>query len=185
MARMTQLSVVVRFHEGANINLLTRALYSLLDEATINREVIVMVQFAEEAALTEVRTLCQGLFAPGSCRVVGVRAAPGEDRRGEGQNFIFDYIDIQGQADRYDAAFQQLVERKADIPVASGPEEALKAALAATKSLPIVMVATDYDPIALGYVSSLARPSGNVTGIFLEQIELAAKRVQLVLNGPA
>src|SRR5262245_45548934 len=82
MARMTQLSVVVRFHEGANINLLTRALYSLLDEATIDREVIVMVQFAEEAVLTEVRRLCQRLFAPGSCRVVGVRAAPGEDRRG-------------------------------------------------------------------------------------------------------
>ena len=53
----------------------------------------------------------------------------------EGQNFIFDYIDLQGQADRYGAAFQQLVERKADILVASGAEEALKAALAATKSL--------------------------------------------------
>jgi len=97
----------------------------------------------------------------------------------EGQNFIFDYIDLEGQADRYGAAFQRLVERKADILVASGPEDSLKAALAATKSLPIVLVAIDYDPIALGYVSSLSRPTGNVTGIFMEQIELAAKRVQL------
>jgi putative ABC transport system substrate-binding protein len=97
----------------------------------------------------------------------------------EGQNFIFDYIDLQGQADRYGTGFQQLIERKADILIASGPEEALRAALAATKSLPIVMVAIDYDPIALGYVSSLARPTGNVTGIFFEQTELAAKRVQL------
>jgi putative ABC transport system substrate-binding protein len=97
----------------------------------------------------------------------------------EGQNFIFDYIDLQGQVARYDTAFQQLVDRKADILIASGPENALKAALAATKSLPIVLVAIDYDPIALGYVSSLARPTGNVTGIFFEQTALAAKRVQL------
>jgi putative ABC transport system substrate-binding protein len=52
--------------------------------------------------------------------------------------------------------------------------------MAATKTIPIVMAAIDYDPLALGYVSGLARPTGNVTGIFLEQIELAAKRLQLV-----
>jgi putative ABC transport system substrate-binding protein len=56
----------------------------------------------------------------------------------------------------------------------------LKAATAATKTIPIVMAAIDYDPFALGYVTSLARPTGNITGIFLEQIELAAKRLQLV-----
>jgi putative tryptophan/tyrosine transport system substrate-binding protein len=42
-----------------------------------------------------------------------------------------------------------------------------------------VMVALDFDPLALGYVTSLARPTGNVTGLFLQQIELSAKRVQL------
>ena len=42
------------------------------------------------------------------------------------------------------------------------------------------MAAIDYDPFALGYVTSLARPTGNVTGIILEQIELASKRVQMV-----
>ena len=59
-------------------------------------------------------------------------------------------------------------------------EEALKAALAATRTIPIVMVAIDFDPFALGYVTSLARPTGNVTGIVLEQIDLAGKRIQLV-----
>ena len=98
----------------------------------------------------------------------------------EGQNYTMDYIDLQGRIDRYGDAMQQLVDRKADVIVAFGPEEALKAALAATQTIPIVIVAIDYDPIALGYVSSLARPSGNVTGIFYEQIELAAKRLQLV-----
>ena len=41
-------------------------------------------------------------------------------------------------------------------------------------------IAIDYDPFARGYVTSLARPSGNVTGVFFQQIELAAKRIQLV-----
>ena len=100
----------------------------------------------------------------------------------EGKNFVFEYIDLQGQAqaDRYRAAMQELVDHKADIIVAIGAEESLKAALAATRTVPIVMVAIDYDPIALGYVTSIARPTGNVTGIFFQQIELAAKRLQLL-----
>ncbi|MGA8423396.1 MAG: hypothetical protein WB691_27130, partial [Pseudolabrys sp.] len=43
-----------------------------------------------------------------------------------------------------------------------------------------MMVALDYDPLALGYVTSLAKPASNVTGLFLQQIEQAAKRVQLM-----
>jgi putative ABC transport system substrate-binding protein len=98
----------------------------------------------------------------------------------EGQNLTLDYIDLQGRVDRYDAAMRELVGRKPDVIIAFGPEDTLKAALAATKTIPIVMAAIDYDPFALGYVTSLARPTGNVTGIVLEQIELAAKRLQLV-----
>jgi putative ABC transport system substrate-binding protein len=91
-----------------------------------------------------------------------------------------DFIDLQGRIERYGEAMVQLVERKADIILAFGPEDALKAAISATKTIPIVMAAIDYDPFALGYVSSLARPTGNITGIFLEQIDLAAKRLQMV-----
>jgi putative tryptophan/tyrosine transport system substrate-binding protein len=98
----------------------------------------------------------------------------------EGQNFTVDYIDLQGRVERYGDAMQQLVDRKADVILAFGPEEALKAALAATRTIPIVMAAIDFDPIALGYVTSLARPTGNVTGILLDQIELGVKRLQLV-----
>jgi len=98
----------------------------------------------------------------------------------EGRNYTVDFIDLQGRADRYGEAMQQLVARKPDVLVSFGPEESLKAALAATQTIPIVMAAIDYDPVGLGYVTSLARPTGNVTGIILEQIELAAKRLQLV-----
>ena len=98
----------------------------------------------------------------------------------EGTNYTMDYIDLQGRPDRYGDAMQQLVARKVDVLVAFGPEDCLKAALAATQTIPIVMVAIDFDPVSLGYVTSLARPTGNVTGIILEQIELAKKRLQLV-----
>jgi putative ABC transport system substrate-binding protein len=64
--------------------------------------------------------------------------------------------------------------------VAFGNEFALKAAMAASSTVPIVMMAIDYDPLALGYIKSLARPGGNVTGLFLQQVELAEKRVELV-----
>jgi ABC-type uncharacterized transport system substrate-binding protein len=64
--------------------------------------------------------------------------------------------------------------------LATGPEISLRSALAVTQTLPLVMLAIDYDPIARGYVTSLARPTGNITGMSLQQIELAEKRVQIL-----
>ena len=75
---------------------------------------------------------------------------------------------------------RELVANKVDIIVATGNELSPKAALAATNILPIVMIAIDYDPLALGYVGSLARPGGNLTGLFYEQIDLTLKRLQLM-----
>ena len=98
----------------------------------------------------------------------------------EGQNLTVDYIDLQGRPERYPDGMQQLVDRKADVIIAFGPEDELKAAQAATKTIPIIMAAIDYDPFALGYVTSLARPTGNITGVVLEQIELSAKRLEMV-----
>ncbi len=97
----------------------------------------------------------------------------------EGKNFTFDFIDVSGP-DSYGPVMRELVQRKADIIIAYGPAASLKAALDVTHTIPIVMVAIDYDPLALGYVSNLARPTGNVTGIVFQQIELAAKRIDLL-----
>src|SRR5215831_10774715 len=97
----------------------------------------------------------------------------------EGQNLTVEYINLNGRIDGFGEAMQELVRRKVDVIVSLGNEINLKSALAATRTLPIVMVALDFDPFALGYVTSLARPSRNVTGLFLQQIELSAKRVQL------
>ncbi len=95
----------------------------------------------------------------------------------EGQDFIFDYVEIPS-VDAYDAGFRELMERKPDVIVTSGPEISLGAAIAASETIPIVMLAIDFDPLARGFVASLARPGGRITGLFLRQIELTAKRLQ-------
>jgi putative ABC transport system substrate-binding protein len=87
----------------------------------------------------------------------------------EGQNFTFEFINVQGRADQYGAAMQGLIGRNVDIILAVGSELALKSAVATTSALPIVMIAIDYDPIARGYVTNLARPAGNVTGVYFRQ----------------
>jgi putative ABC transport system substrate-binding protein len=97
----------------------------------------------------------------------------------EGKNFVFDLI-TASNFDEFEAGYRELAARNVDIILASGPEISLKSALANSTTKPIVMVAIDYDPLARGYVTSLARPTGNVTGVFLQQIELTEKRVQLL-----
>ena len=67
-----------------------------------------------------------------------------------------------------------------DLIVANGPEVALQAVVGASRSIPIVIIAVNYDPISRGYVASLARPGGNITGVVYRQLELAAKQVELL-----
>ena len=97
----------------------------------------------------------------------------------DGKNFVFDLITTPN-IDGFEAGYRELVTRNVDIILAPGPEISLKSALANSTTKPIVMVAIDYDTLARGYVPSLARPTGNVTGVFLQQIELTEKRVQLL-----
>lgn len=96
------------------------------------------------------------------------------------EELTIDFELLDARPERFPAAMQGLVRRGADVLLASGQEIALKAARAATRTIPIVMIAIDYDPVALGYVESLARPGGNITGVYLNTIELAAKRPQLL-----
>jgi len=78
------------------------------------------------------------------------------------------------------AAANEMVAHKADVLVANGPEVTLQAAAASRPQVPIVMLATNFDPFARGYVKSLAEPGGNITGIFYRQPELAAKQLELL-----
>src|SRR5260221_3148659 len=96
----------------------------------------------------------------------------------EGRNFTFDYIqtpDVEG----YERNYRELAARKVDVFLAVGTELALRAAVLAAEGKPIVLLAIDFDPVARGYVASLSRPGGSATGIFVRQLELAAKRVEI------
>src|SRR5260370_11722894 len=97
----------------------------------------------------------------------------------EGQNLHLAFIDPERQAGANAGAVQELIRRKVDIILANY-QPTMAAAVAAAPSKPIVMIAVDYDPVALGYVRSLARPGGDVTGLYLQQIDLAKKRVELL-----
>ena len=96
----------------------------------------------------------------------------------EEHNLAFEYVKVSSAAE-YPDGVKEVVRRHVDIIIAQGPEEILKAAMAETNTTPIVMIAIDFDPFARGYVTSLAHPSGNVTGIFFQQIELSAKRLEI------
>ena len=97
----------------------------------------------------------------------------------EGQNLVVDLVNPQNQAGGIPEAVAELLRRKVDIIVAPY-ESTVKSAIAATATVPVVMLAVDYNPLALGYVKSLARPGCNVTGLYLQQLDLAKKRVELL-----
>ncbi len=97
----------------------------------------------------------------------------------EGDTLAVEYINLEGHLDRYDEAMRELVRRRVDLIYALGQEDNLRAAMAATTTIPVVMVAIGYDPLAKGYVTSLARPTGNVTGIYVLSVEAIRKRLQL------
>jgi putative ABC transport system substrate-binding protein len=98
----------------------------------------------------------------------------------EGKNLTVDFRTAEGKTERLAEFAADLVRLKVDVIVASGPEAVLRAARAATVTIPIVVVAVDFDPVAKGYAAGIRRPGGNVTGVFLRQPELSAKRLELL-----
>ncbi len=98
----------------------------------------------------------------------------------EGQNLIAELRSTRQEPGQLFAEVAALARSNVDLIVAAGPEVAMQAALATSRTIPIVMWANNFDPIERGYVQSLAQPGGNVTGVFTRQPELAAKQVELL-----
>src|SRR5438552_9031943 len=86
--------------------------------------------------------------------------------------------DASGEPTRLAAVTAELIQSKPQVILARGPS-AVAAAAQATATIPIVAVDLESDPVALGYAKTLARPGGNVTGVFLDLPELSAKQLQL------
>jgi putative ABC transport system substrate-binding protein len=96
----------------------------------------------------------------------------------EGPRVSFVQQHADAEPARLPVTAAELVRMKPDVIFARGPA-AVAAAVRATTTIPIVAVDLESDPVALGYVKTLARPGGNVTGVFLDLPELSAKQLQL------
>jgi ABC-type uncharacterized transport system substrate-binding protein len=96
----------------------------------------------------------------------------------EGKNIVTEWRSAEGKFERQGELAAQLVRLKVDVIVSSGPTMT-RAAKEATATIPIVM-AQDTDPVGSGFVASLARPGGNVTGVTNLSPELGGKRLELL-----
>ena len=97
----------------------------------------------------------------------------------DGQNLTIDQRPVHRDRTRLFAAAAELADQRVDVIVA-GTTVAIDAVIAASPSIPVVMWANNFDPIAHGYVRTLARPGGRITGVFNRQPELAEKQVELL-----
>jgi putative ABC transport system substrate-binding protein len=115
--------------------------------------------------------------APPDPNVEGFREGLRELGYVEGQNVVIEYRWAEGKPDRLAGLALELVRLKVDV-IVTGGGQATQAAMSATSTLPIVTGAAGSP--ATGLVASLARPGGNVTGLTVVNVELSAKKVELL-----
>ncbi len=96
----------------------------------------------------------------------------------EGKNIIIEWRQAEGKLDRLSALATELVRLKVDVIVTGGPT-ATRPVKEATTTIPIVMT-QDSDPVGSGFVASLARPGGNITGLSNLASEISGKRLELL-----
>jgi putative ABC transport system substrate-binding protein len=96
----------------------------------------------------------------------------------EGKNIVIEYRYAEEKLDRLPALAAELVRLKVDVIVSGGPG-ATRPAKEATNTIPVVMT-FDNDPVANGFVASLARPGGNITGLSTLAPEISGKQLELL-----
>jgi putative tryptophan/tyrosine transport system substrate-binding protein len=96
----------------------------------------------------------------------------------EGKNIMIEWRSAEGQRDRVTALAEELVRLKIDV-ILTGSASDTRGTKAATTTIPIVMT-NDGDPVGNGFVASLARPGGNITGLSTLSPEIAGKRLDLL-----
>ncbi len=129
-----------------------------------------------------------GIGGPGSLRRFKLKPSPqhiafrqrlGELGYVEGQNLVIERRWAEGKYERPPDLAAELVRLKVDVIVTSSASRAIRAAQRTTHTIPIVMVGADVDPVEAGFVVSLARPGGNITGLTNFASRLHPKRLEL------
>ena len=134
---------------------------------------------AQQPAMPVIGAL-YGVAAPAwAGNMAEFRRGLGETDFVEGRNVAIEYRWADGQFDQLPGMAADLVSRKVAVILAGGSVVSVQAAMAATKTIPIVFTVTN-DPVAAGFVASLNRPGGNVTGVTLIGIEVGQKRLELL-----
>jgi putative ABC transport system substrate-binding protein len=111
-------------------------------------------------------------------RVDGFRQGLRELGYVEGKNIVIEWRHAEGKPDRLHEFAAELVRLKVDVIVSAGPT-VTRAAKEATTTIPIAM-AQDSDPVGNGFVASLARPGGNITGLSSLSSELSGKQLEIL-----
>jgi putative ABC transport system substrate-binding protein len=138
--------------------------------------------FSPRAGRTQPRLI--GFLGAGSADgyapfVAAFRSALNDAGYVDGRNLAIEFRWAQGHYDRLPELAADLVHSKVEVIATSGGDIVAGAAKAATSAIPIVFISGG-DPVARGFVPSLARPGGNMTGVSLLVIELIPKRLELV-----
>jgi putative ABC transport system substrate-binding protein len=140
----------------------------------------VLAEAQQPTKVPRIGYLAAGNAATESNRIDATRRALREVGYIEGQNIVIEYRYGEGKEDRQPDLAAELVRLKVDVMVVSGGDPPIRAAMNATKTIPIVMTGQGRDPVKAGLVESLARPGGNVTGFTSFSRELGGKRLELL-----
>ena len=123
-------------------------------------------------------------FSSGTCTAsslcIGVRQGLRELGYVEGQNLVIEVGSAEGKRERRPEMAAKLVRLKVEVIFTPPAPPLIRAAQRATRTIPIVMGGSYVDPVEAGYVVSLARPGGNITGMTNLETELHPKRLELL-----
>jgi putative tryptophan/tyrosine transport system substrate-binding protein len=142
--------------------------------------VLASIHFAEAQKVHRMGYLTTFDAVTDSNRFKAIRLALRELGYIEGRNIVVEHRYGEGKSDRFPQLAAELVRLKVDIIVVSGGGRMIRAAMNATKTIPIVTAGRGIDPVEGRLVKSLASPGGNVTGVTLLSTELGGKRLELV-----